>query len=109
RRSRGVCPRRGAVRSGRRHPRLIADFGGLWTAIPAFSALFLVVTLSSAGLPGLNGFVGEFLVLLGAFRVNGWLAAAAARGIIFAPVFPFWMFQRVIFCQPPPPAPPPLP
>jgi NADH-quinone oxidoreductase subunit M len=81
----------------RRHTRLIADFGGLWQAIPAFSALFLVVTLSSAGLPGLNGFVGEFLVLLGAFRINVWLAAAAATGIIFAAVYLLWMYQRVIF------------
>jgi NADH-quinone oxidoreductase subunit M len=81
----------------RRHTRLIADFGGLWKVIPAFSALFLVVTLSSAGLPGLNGFVGEFLVLLGAFRVNAWLAAAAATGIIFAAVYLLWMYQRVIF------------
>jgi len=81
----------------RRHTRLIADFGGLWTVIPAFSALFLVVTLSSVGLPGLNGFVGEFLVLLGAFRVNAWLAAAAATGIIFAAVYLLWMYQRVIF------------
>src|SRR5467141_3903003 len=51
----------------RRHSRLIADFGGLWQVVPAFSALFLVVTLSSLGLPGLNGFVGEFLILVGAF------------------------------------------
>src|SRR3989449_5530869 len=68
----------------RRHTRLIAEFGGLWKVIPAFSALFLVVTLSSVGLPGLNGFVGEFLVLLGAFPGSGTLAALAATGIIFA-------------------------
>ena len=81
----------------RRHTRLIADFGGLWKVIPAFSALFLVVALSSLGLPGLNGFVGEFLILLGAFRVNRWLAAVAATGIIFAAVYLLWMYQRVIF------------
>jgi NADH-quinone oxidoreductase subunit M len=81
----------------RRHTRLIADFGGLWSVIPAFSALFLVVTLSSLGLPGLNGFVGEFLVLLGAFQINVWLAVAAASGIIFAAVYLLWMYQRVIF------------
>jgi NADH-quinone oxidoreductase subunit M len=81
----------------RRHTRLIADFGGLWKVIPAFSALFLVVTLSSVGLPGLNGFVGEFLVLLGAFQIDAWLAAAAATGIIFAAVYLLWMYQRVIF------------
>jgi NADH-quinone oxidoreductase subunit M len=81
----------------RRHTRLIADFGGLWQVIPAFSALFLVVTLSSLGLPGLNGFVGEFLILLGAFQIHVWLAAVAATGIIFAAVYLLWMYQRVIF------------
>jgi NADH-quinone oxidoreductase subunit M len=81
----------------RRHTRLIAEFGGLWKVVPAFSALFLVVVLSSLGLPGLNGFVGEFLVLVGAFRVNGWLAAAATTGIIFAAVYLLWMYQRVAF------------
>ena len=81
----------------RRHTRLIADFGGLWAVIPAFSALFLVVSLSSLGLPGLNGFVGEFLMLVGAFQVNPWLAAVATTGIIFAAVYLLWMYQRVIF------------
>jgi len=81
----------------RRHTRLIADFGGLWKVIPAFSALFLVVVLSSLGLPGLNGFVGEFLILLGAFQAHRGLAALAATGIIFAAVYLLWMYQRVIF------------
>jgi NADH-quinone oxidoreductase subunit M len=81
----------------RRHTRLISEFGGLWAVIPAFSALFLVVCLSSLGLPGLNGFVGEFLVLVGAFTVNKWLAAAATTGIIFAAVYLLWMYQRVAF------------
>ena len=81
----------------RRHTRLIDDFGGLWKVIPEFSALFLVVSLSSLGLPGLNGFVGEFLILLGAFQVNGWLAAVATTGIIFAAVYVLWMYQRVVF------------
>jgi len=81
----------------RRHTRLIAEFGGLWKVIPAFSALFLVVTLSSLGLPGLNGFVGEFLVLVGAFQVSRPLAAIATTGIIFAAVYLLWMYQRVAF------------
>ena len=81
----------------RRHSRLIADFGGLWRIVPAFSALFLVVALSSLGLPGLNGFVGEFLILVGAFQRNAWLAAVATSGIIFAAVYLLWMYQRVIF------------
>jgi NADH-quinone oxidoreductase subunit M len=81
----------------RRHSRMIADFGGLWQIMPAFSALFLVVALSSLGLPGLNGFVGEFLILLGAFQVNRPVAAIATTGIIFAAVYLLWMYQRVIF------------
>jgi len=81
----------------RRHTRLIADFGGLWRVIPAFSALFLVVALSSLGLPGLNGFVGEFLILVGAFRVDPVLAVLATTGIIFAAVYLLWMYQRVVF------------
>jgi len=81
----------------RRHTRLITDFGGLWAVVPAFSALFLVVSLSSLGLPGLNGFVGEFLILVGAFQVSRTLAAVATTGIIFAAVYMLWMYQRVIF------------
>ena len=81
----------------RRHTRLISEFGGLWAVIPGFSALFLIVCLSSLGLPGLNGFVGEFLVLVAAFTVNKWLAAAATTGIIFAAVYLLWMYQRVVF------------
>ncbi len=81
----------------RRHTRLIADFGGLWAVIPAFSAVLLVAVLSSVGLPGLNGFVGEFLILVGAFQVNRALAAVATTGIIFGAVYLFWMYQRVIF------------
>jgi len=80
----------------RRHTRLIADFGGLWQVMPAFSALFLVVSLSSLGLPGLNGFVGEFLILLGAFQVNRPVAVLATTGIILAAVYTLWMYQRVI-------------
>jgi NADH-quinone oxidoreductase subunit M len=81
----------------RRHTRLIADFGGLWKVIPAFSVIFLVVCLSSVGLPGLNGFVGEFLILLGAFQVNRLSAVLATSGIIFAAVYLLWMYQRVCF------------
>jgi len=81
----------------RRHTRLIAEFGGLWRGIPAFSALFLLVSLSSLGLPGLNGFVGEFLILVGAFQVNRPVAVLATSGIIFAAVYMLWMYQRVIF------------
>ena len=81
----------------RRHTRMIADFGGLARIIPVFTVCFLIVTLSSVGLPGLNGFVGEFLVLAGTFRVNVPLAVAAGLGVILAAVYMLWMFQRVMF------------
>jgi NADH-quinone oxidoreductase subunit M len=83
----------------RRHSRRIADFGGLWAVMPVFSAVFLLVTLSSIGLPGLNGFVGEFLILVGAFQVSRLrlLAALGTLGIIFAAVYMLWMYQRVVF------------
>jgi NADH-quinone oxidoreductase subunit M len=81
----------------RRHTRRIADFGGLWSVMPHWSVLFLVVALSSLGLPGLNGFVGEFLILVGAFQVNRLAAVIATAGIIFAAVYLLWMYQRVAF------------
>ncbi len=81
----------------RSHTRLIADYGGLWKVIPVFSAFFLVVSLSSLGLPGLNGFVGEFLVLVGAFQTHRTLAVLATAGIIFAALYMLWMYQRAIF------------
>jgi NADH-quinone oxidoreductase subunit M len=81
----------------RRHTRLIEEFGGLWKVMPAFSVLFMIVTFSSIGLPGLNGFVGEFLILVGAFQWNRWVAVLATTGIIFAAVYMLWMYQRVIF------------
>ncbi|PYM64914.1 MAG: NADH-quinone oxidoreductase subunit M [Candidatus Rokuibacteriota bacterium] len=81
----------------RRHSRLIADFGGLWAVIPVFSAILLFVVLSSIGLPGLNGFVGEFLILVGAFQASRLAAVCATAGIIFAAVYLLWMYQRVAF------------
>jgi NADH-quinone oxidoreductase subunit M len=81
----------------RRHTRLIADFGGLWQQLPRFSVVFLIVMLSSIGLPGLNGFVGEFLILLGAFETSRLAAAIGTIGIILGAVYMLWMFQRVIF------------
>jgi NADH-quinone oxidoreductase subunit M len=81
----------------RRHTRMIADFGGLWHQVPVFSALLLIVTLASIGLPGLNGFIGEFLILLGAFSVTPVWTAAAASGVILGAIYMLWMFRRVIF------------
>ena len=68
----------------RRHTRMLDQFGGLWASIPIFSSLFLVVALSSAGLPGLNGFIGEFTIMLGSYAVMPIYAILAAVGVIFA-------------------------
>ncbi|MBW2308642.1 MAG: NADH-quinone oxidoreductase subunit M [Deltaproteobacteria bacterium] len=81
----------------RRHTRMIADFGGLCRVMPGFAAIFMIVTLSSIGLPGLNGFVGEFLILVGTFLVNKTYAVIAATGVILAACYMLWMYQRVIF------------
>ncbi len=86
----------------RRHTRMISDFGGLATPMPWFSTLFVIASLSSIGLPFLNGFVGEFLILLGAWTSNAiahsWIATMiAATGVIWAAVYMLWMLQRVVF------------
>jgi NADH-quinone oxidoreductase subunit M len=81
----------------RRHTRLIADFGGLATVMPVFATFFMIVALSSIALPGTNGFVGEFLILLGAFKANPVYGALGATGVILAAAYMLWMFQRVMF------------
>jgi NADH-quinone oxidoreductase subunit M len=79
----------------RRHTRQIADFGGLARSIPVLAGLFLFVLLSSIGLPGLNGFVGEFLILLGTFFRYRWWVIPAAFGIVLAAIYLLWAYQRV--------------
>ncbi|HDL04299.1 MAG TPA: NADH-quinone oxidoreductase subunit M [candidate division Zixibacteria bacterium] len=81
----------------RRHTRMIADFGGLSKSMPVFSTFFMIVTLSSIGLPFTNGFVGEFLILLGTFASNKVYAILGATGVILAACYMLWMLQRVIF------------
>jgi NADH-quinone oxidoreductase subunit M len=86
----------------RRHTRLIAEFGGIANVMPVYSALFLIVTLSSIALPLLNGFVGEFLILIGTFTSESLpqakvFAAFAATGMILSAVYMLWMYQRVIY------------
>ncbi len=84
----------------RRHTRLIAEFGGLSSVMPIYATMFMIVTLSSIGLPGLNGFIGEFMILLGAFKssyIGPPYVVFAATGVIFAAVYMLWMFQRVMF------------
>jgi len=81
----------------RRHSRLVADFGGIARVVPAYAAVLTLVSLSSIGLPGTNGFVGEFLVLLGTFRTHPVAAGIAATGVIFAAAYLLWALQRVIY------------
>ena len=81
----------------RRHTRLIRDFGGLATPMPRLSAFFVLVALSSLGLPLLNGFVGEFLIILGAFKARTLFGVLAALGVVVAAVYLLWMIQRVLF------------
>lgn len=85
----------------RTHTREISYYGGIAKLVPVFSFIFLFVSLSSIGLPGLNGFIGEFLILLGSFQStvldNWWFTIFAATGVIFAAVYLLWMYKRVVF------------
>jgi NADH-quinone oxidoreductase subunit M len=81
----------------RRHTRLIEDYGGIARVVPLFSLVLTVVALSSIGLPGLNGFVGEFLVLLGSFGSFPYATVIATTGVIFAAAYLLWALQRLIF------------
>jgi NADH-quinone oxidoreductase subunit M len=83
--------------SDRRHTRLIAEFGGLKNVMPRLTAAFLIITLASIGMPGLNGFVGEFLIMVGAFRWDPRYVVAAGLGVILSAVYMLWMFQRVYY------------
>ena len=79
----------------RRHTRQIADFGGLSKVTPVYAGLFLVVVMSSIALPGLNGFVGEFPILLGTFQVMPWAAVLSSFGALFAALYLIWAYQRM--------------
>ena len=82
----------------RRHTRAIVEFGGIAKVMPVFATIFMIVTFSSVGLPGTNGFVGEFLILMGSFESKlRWFGVFATTGVIFAAVYMLWMFQRVMF------------
>jgi NADH-quinone oxidoreductase subunit M len=83
--------------SDRRHTRLISEFGGLKTLMPRLTAVMLIITLSSIGLPGMNGFIGEFLIMLGAFKWDHRFVVIAALGVILSAVYMLWMFQRVFY------------
>src|SRR5687767_15427108 len=83
--------------SDRRHTRLISEFGGLKAGMPRLTAVMLIITLSSIGLPGMNGFIGEFLIMLGAFKWDPRFVVVAALGVILSAVYMLWMFQRVFY------------
>ena len=81
----------------RRHTRMIEDFGGIARVMPVFAVFFVISALSSIGVPGLNGFVGEFTILVGAFGRHPVFTVGAALGVVLAAVYMFWMLQRVLF------------
>jgi NADH-quinone oxidoreductase subunit M len=83
----------------RMHTRRIDAYGGLVNRMPLYAFCFMVFTLANVGLPGTSGFVGEFLTLIGAFRVNSWVAFSATTGVILSATYALWLYRRVIFGQ----------
>ncbi|RWN33864.1 MAG: NADH-quinone oxidoreductase subunit M [Mesorhizobium sp.] len=81
----------------RMHTREIAAYGGLVNNMPKYATVFLIFTMANVGLPGTSGFVGEFLTMLGVFRVNTWVAFFAATGVILSAAYALWLYRRVIF------------
>ena len=81
----------------RMHTREIAAYGGLVNSMPKYAVVFMVFTMANVGLPGTSGFIGEFLTLLGVFRVNTWVALFATTGVILSAAYALWLYRRVIF------------
>jgi NADH-quinone oxidoreductase subunit M len=81
----------------RLHTREIARYGGVVHRMPVYAAIFMLMTLASVGLPGTSGFIGEFMVLLGAFKANTWVALLAATGMILGAAYMLWLYRRVVF------------
>jgi NADH-quinone oxidoreductase subunit M len=81
----------------RMHSRNIADYGGVANTMPTFAAFMMLFSMANAGLPGTSGFIGEFMVILGAVKFNFWVAALAATTLIFGAAYTLWMYKRVIF------------
>jgi len=81
----------------RMHSRNIADYGGVANTMPVYAAFFMLFAMANVGLPGTSGFVGEFMVILGAVKVNFWYAFAAATTLVFGAAYTLWMYKRVIF------------
>jgi NADH-quinone oxidoreductase subunit M len=83
----------------RLHTHEISVFGGLVNRMPVYAAFFMVFTMANVGLPGTSGFIGEFLTLLSAFKVNTWVALFATSGVIWSAVYALWLYRRIIFGQ----------
>jgi NADH-quinone oxidoreductase subunit M len=83
----------------RTHTRQISDYGGVASVMPVYAAMFMVFTLASIGLPATNGFIGEFLIILGGFRANQWAGVLAATGVIIGAGYMLWLYQRVFFMK----------
>ena len=81
----------------RLHTREIARYGGLVNIMPYYALVFMFFTMASVGLPGTSGFVGEFLILIGAFRAKGWVAALIATGMVLGAAYALWLYRRVMF------------
>jgi len=81
----------------RLHSRQIADYGGVVNRMPVFAAFFMLFAMANSGLPGTSGFVGEFMVIMSAVKVNFWIAFAAATTLVFGAAYTLWMYKRVIF------------
>ena len=81
----------------RMHSRLISTYGGIVSIIPKYSVLLMVFVLASLGLPGTSGFIGEFLILMGVFKINFLVAVLASIGVILGAAYILWLYKRVIF------------
>src|SRR3979409_1217933 len=81
----------------RMHTRMIADYGGVVNTMPKFAALMMLFAMANSGLPATSGFVGEFLVIMGAMKANFWLPFSAGTTLVFGAAYTLWMYKRVIF------------
>jgi NADH-quinone oxidoreductase subunit M len=79
------------------HSRQIVDYGGVANKMPVFAAFFMLFSMANCGLPATSGFVGEFMVIMGAMKANFWIAFAAATTLIFGAAYTLWMYKRVVF------------
>jgi len=79
------------------HSRMISDYGGVVNTMPKFASLMMLFAMANSGLPATSGFVGEFMVIMGAVKANFWLAVAAGTTLVFGAAYTLWMYKRVIF------------